>query len=206
MTRLFIAALNGFLMLGGTAIAQSVAAAASPAAEASAKPTGADATPPPADPFDESHLTPEQADALQKELIKESQNPVGNIAVIPFQNNWNYGFGLFARTQYNLNIEPVVPFEITPNLSLVARTIIPLLNQPSPLSPAACNAPGGCPWTFGLSDIQEQLYFAPKVKEGAVICGAGSLFYLPTATPGGLGSGKTSVGPTAVALIMPGRS
>lgn len=149
-------------------------------------------------------MTPVELAAAEKAIIKASQNPVGNIAIIPFQNNWNYGYGPFVRTQYNLNVQPVVPFELSPKLNLIARTIVPLINQPSPLGPVACAGPGGCPWTFGIGDVQEQVYFAPKANAGGIIYGAGPIFYLPTASPGALGSGKTSVGPTAVALIMPG--
>jgi hypothetical protein len=150
-----------------------------------------------------SGMTPEQEQAAAAAVIKASENPVGNIAVIPFQNNWNPGVGPYARTQYNLNIQPVVPIELTPTLTLIARSIIPLINQPSPLPPTTC-ATTGCPWSFGLGDVQEQFYIAPKVAPGKLIWGAGPVIYLPTATPAGLGAGKTSIGPTVVALIMPG--
>ncbi len=143
--------------------------------------------------------TPEQLKAAELALIKSSQNPIGNIALIPFQNNWNYGYGPYVRTQYNLTMQPVVPISLGPSSNLIERSVIPMVSQPSPLGPAACASPTGCPWTFGLSDIQEQLYFAPRTKPGDIIWGAGPIFYLPTATPGSLGSGKTSVGPTAVA-------
>jgi len=149
-------------------------------------------------------MTPEQLKAAEAALIKASQNPVGNIAVVPFQNNWNYGYGPYVRTQYNLNVQPAIPIVLTPTLTLISRTIIPMIDQPSPLGPAACAMPAGCPWTFGIGNVQEQLYLAPKVKPGDLIWGAGPLFYLPTATPGTLSTAKTSVGPTAVALIMPG--
>lgn len=193
---------TGFIVL----LAFLVSRVAQGTAQSIAPPAVADATPVPANAAatSESQMTPEAAAAEEAAVIKASQNPVGNIAVLPFQNNWNYGEGPYVRTQYDLNIQPVIPIMISPQLNLISRTIIPMLDQPSPLSPTACAAPGGCPWTFGLGDIQEQLYFAPRVKPGEIIWGAGPLFILPTATPGGLGISKTSVGPTAVALIMPG--
>lgn len=155
--------------------------------------------------LDDTNLTPEQQAALKAAIIKTSQNPVGNIAIIPFQNNSNYGLGPYTRWQYNLNIQPVVPIMLSTNLSLIARTIIPFVNQPSFAPPAVCASAFGCPSTFGLSDIQEQLFFAPKTPPGALIWGVGPIFQLPTAAPGVLGSGKWSAGPTAVALVMPGR-
>lgn len=149
-------------------------------------------------------LTPAQREALQQAIIKISQNPVGNIAIIPFQNNFNYGVGPYTRFQYNLNIQPVVPFELNPSLSLIARTIIPVIDQPSFAPPAVCAGPSGCGSTFGIGDIQEQLYFGPKTKPGALIWGAGPIFQFPSASPGVLGAGKWAAGPAAAALIMPG--
>lgn len=155
--------------------------------------------------FDVSKLTPAQQEAIRLAIIKISQNPVGNITVFPFQNNFNYGYGPYTRFQYNLNVQPVVPIMLGQNMNLIARTIVPVVNQPSPLSPAVCASAVGCPSTFGLSDVQEQLYFAPKTKPGGLIWGAGPIFQFPSATPPTLGSGKWSAGPDAVALVMPGK-
>jgi hypothetical protein len=154
--------------------------------------------------FDISKLTPAQQEALRLAVIKTSQNPVGNITVFPFQNNFNYGVGPYTRLQYNLNVQPVVPIMLSPNMNLIARTIIPVLNQPSFAPPGVCASPVGCPSTFGLSDVQEQLFFAPKAKPGQLIWAVGPIFQFPTATPNTLGTGKWSAGPDAVALLMPG--
>ena len=142
---------------------------------------------------------------MQLAIIKISQNPVGNISVLPFQNNFNYGFGPYTRMQYNLNVQPVVPIMLGPAMTLVARTIVPIVNQPSSAPPPVCASPYGCPSTFGISDVQEQLYFAPKTNPGALIWGVGPVFQFPTGAPSFLGSGKWSAGPDAVALVMPGK-
>lgn len=154
--------------------------------------------------FDPSKLTPEQRQALQLAIIKTSQNPVGNITVFPFQSNFNYGYGPYARFQYNLNVQPVFPIMLSRNWTLVARTIVPIVGQPSSAPPAVCAGPGGCPTTFGLSNLQEQLFFGPKTKPGAVIWAAGPVFQFPTSSPAVLGTGKWAAGPDAVALVMPG--
>ncbi|MBV8373397.1 MAG: neuromedin U [Candidatus Eremiobacteraeota bacterium] len=151
------------------------------------------------------NLTPAQQEAVKLAIIKTSQNPVGNITVVPFQNNFNYGYGPYTRFQYNLNVQPVIPIMLAPNMNLIARTIIPIVNQPSSAPPGLCASPSGCPSTFGLSDVQEQLFFAPKTKPGALIWGIGPIFQFPTSTPASLGSGKWSAGPNAVALLMPGK-
>jgi hypothetical protein len=153
--------------------------------------------------IDTSNLTPQQQAALQQAIVKISQNPVGNIAIIPFQNNFNYGVGPYTRFQYNLNIQPVVPFMLSKNMNLVARTIIPIISQPTFAPPPAC-AGSGCSPTFGLGDIQEQLFFAPKTKPGELIWGAGPIFQSPSASPSTLGAGKWAAGPALVGLITPG--
>lgn len=109
-----------------------------------------------------------------------------------------------TRYQFNLNIQPVIPIMLDPKLNLISRTIIPVVNQPSGTPPTVC-ARFGCGSTLGLSDIQEQLYFAPKTKPDAPIWGVGPIFQSPTASPGALGSGKWLGGVDAVALLMPGK-
>lgn len=168
---------------------------ASPASQASATPAAS---------ADLSKLTPEQQAAVQAYIIKASQNPVGNIAAIPFQFNNNYAIGPYARYQFNMNFQPVVPIMLSKNWTLVARTIFPVLYTPSNLPPQSCPPSGVCGGTFGISDTQEQLFFAPKTKPGQFIWGAGPIFQFPTATPQVLGSGQWSAGPALVGLVMPG--
>lgn len=182
--------------------AQSASPSPSPSAAAPAAGENSDAD---TGGFDASKLTPEQQQALRLAIIKTSQNPVGNITVVPFQNNFNYGYGPYTRMQYNLNVQPVFPIMLSSKLTLITRTIIPIVNQPSPESPLVCASPGGCPSTLGLGDVQEQLFFAPKTKPGQLIWGAGPVFGFPTATPNRLGAGKWSAGPDVVALVMPGK-
>ena len=155
--------------------------------------------------FDLSKLTPEQRAQLELAIVKTSQNPVGNITVLPFQNNFNYGVGPYARFQYNLNIQPVIPIMLNKQWNLVARTIMPVYSQQSFLSPSLC--PGAnCGSTFGIADFQEQLFFAPKTKPGQLIWGAGPILQFPAGSPQDvLGTGKWGAGINAVALAMPGR-
>jgi hypothetical protein len=138
-------------------------------------------------------LTPEQQQALELVIIKTSQNPVGNITVFPFQNNFNYGYGPYTRFQYNLNVQPVFPIMLSQQWTLVARTIFPIVNQTSSAPPTICALQFGCPSTFGLGDMQEQLFFGSKTKPGQLIWAVGPIFQFPTATPNTLGSGKWAV-------------
>lgn len=202
-----IALLFTTTMLPMRAIAQSVPEPSPTPSQASPTspetPPEAPGAPPAGAGLDLSKLTPAQQASLQAAIIKTSQNPVGNIGIVPFQNNFNYGVGPYTRLQYNLNIQPVVPFMLSKDMTLIARTIIPVINQPSFATPSVC-ATYGCGSTLGLSDIQEQLFFAPKTQPGALIWGVGPIFQFPTASPGVLGAGKWAVGPNIVGLIMPG--
>jgi hypothetical protein len=189
------------------ALSSAVVSAQTPQEAPSPAPTATagEDTHPETDGFDPAKLTPEQREALQLAIIKTSQNPVGNITVFPFQNNFNYGYGPYTRLQYNLNVQPVFPIMLSQKWSLVARTIIPVVNQPSSAPPPVCASQYGCPSTFGLSNVQEQLFFGPKTKPGQLIWALGPIFQFPTATPSALGSPKWAAGPDAVALVMPGK-
>jgi hypothetical protein len=130
------------------------------------------------------------------DLAKTSQNPVGDLISVPFQNNTNFGIGPFERTQNILNIQPVVPISISRKWNLISRTIIPLINQPHFESNDGT--------TFGVGDINPTLFLTPK-KPGKIIWGVGPTVFLPTATDQRLGTGKWSAGPSFVVLAMPGK-
>lgn len=156
--------------------------------------------------FDMSKLTPQQQEALRLAIIKLSQNPIGNITVLPFQNNFNYGVGPYTRFQYNLNIQPVIPIMLSEKWSLISRTIFPIIDTPSFNPPTLCATAVGCGSTFGIGDTQEQLYFGPKTKPDALIWGAGPIFQFPTGSPQAiLGTGAWGAGFDAVALVTPGK-
>jgi len=135
----------------------------------------------------------------ETELAKKTQNPVADLISVPFQSNFHFNAGSKNATVYVLNVQPVIPFHLTSDWNLITRTIIPIINQPS-LFPGP-NAISGSAW--GLGDINPSFFMSPA-KPGALIWGVGPTFTLPTATDWRLGSGKFSLGPTAVALLMEG--
>jgi hypothetical protein len=155
--------------------------------------------------FDISKLTPEEQEAVRLAIIKISQNPVGNITVLPFQSNFNYGVGPYTRYQYDLNVQPVVPIMLSKDWNLIARTIVPIIDEPSFAPPTIC-ATVGCGSTFGIGDTLEEMFFAPKTKPGQFVWGVGPIFSFPTGSPQDvLGSGKWGAGIDAVGLILPGK-
>jgi hypothetical protein len=76
---------------------------------------------------------PAQAKMSAEELAKLTQNPVGNLISVPFQNNTNFSVGPEERRQNILNIQPVIPVSINDDWNVITRTILPVISQPAPL-------------------------------------------------------------------------
>jgi hypothetical protein len=128
------------------------------------------------------------------DLAKAVQNPVADLISVPFQNNTTYNIGPYERAADSLNIQPVIPLHLSTKVLLITRTILPVVYQPDLM-----NTGGG---SSGVGDLNPSFFFSPA-KPGKLIWGVGPAFVLPTATQRAVGSGKWSVGPTAVVLIQP---
>lgn len=131
----------------------------------------------------------------EEDLAKQAQNPIADLISLPFQNDTNFNLGPNNRTQNVLNIQPVIPFNITSNWNLITRTIAPVIYQPDVLSNS-----GG---EFGLGDINTTLFLSPA-NGGKVVWGVGPIISFPTATDKTLGTDKWSAGPSVVLLTTPG--
>jgi hypothetical protein len=154
----------------------------------------------------------QQADeASTQALAAAAQNPVAAMYSLPFQNNTYFGAGPnHDKTANVLNIQPVLPFSFG-DWNIISRTIAPLIYVPNVRAGLGATALGddttsaalgGSPETFGLGDINQTFYFSPAAASD-FIWGAGPSINLPTATSSVIGSGKLSVGPAAVGLVMP---
>jgi hypothetical protein len=124
-------------------------------------------------------------------LAKKLQNPVSDLISVPFQNNFNFGYGPEDKMQYLLNIQPVIPQHVTEQWNWIHRSIIPLIDQPAPVN------------EFGLGDIQYQGFLSPATP-GKLIWGVGPVFQFPSATDSQLGTEKWSAGAGVVAVRMDG--
>ncbi len=138
------------------------------------------------------------AETSEMGLARQTQNPVSNLISVPFQNNTNFGLGPHERTQNVLNVQPVIPVNLgfvgLDEWNVINRTIVPLVYQPT-------GEQGG---EFGLADISHSMFVSPAAP-GRIIWGLGPLVSLPTSVNDRVGPSKLSLGPTAVALTMPGR-
>jgi hypothetical protein len=126
-------------------------------------------------------------------LAKETQNPVSSLISVPLQFNFNTGGDLEDRTFFNLNFQPVIPFELTPNWKMIARTIVPINSFPGP---------EGTRYS-GVGDIQEQLFITPA-KPGGIIWGVGPVLSFPTATAAPAETGTWAAGVGAVVVKSTG--
>lgn len=128
------------------------------------------------------------------DLAKKLSNPISDLVSVPFQFNWEQGVGPDDQTRFILNVQPVMPFSLTRDWNLIARLIVPFVNQP-PL------AEGGAP-AFGVSDILASIFFSP-VKSGFT-WGVGPVVSLPSTSQPTLGTDKWAAGPTFVVLKQSG--
>ena len=142
-------------------------------------------------------ITANPAHALlqdDQELGKQAQNPLASLISLPVQNNTNFGLGPNDRTQNVVNIQPVVPFGLGSKVNLITRTIFPFITQPDLASTSGS--------TTGLGDVLFTAWLSPA-EAGKVIWGVGPVISLPIGKEG-LSTEKWALGPSIVALIMPG--
>ena len=100
------------------------------------------------------------------ELAKKLSNPISDLVSVPFQFNWEQNVGPDKQTRFVLNVQPVMPFSLTPKLNLIARVIVPFVSQP-PLFVGGTAA-------SGVSDILTSFFFSPNTG-GTFTWGAGPL-------------------------------
>lgn len=135
------------------------------------------------------------AAAAEAKLERDVQNPVSELISLPFQNNTTFDSGPYSRTANVMNIQPVIPINISDNWMIKSRTILPLSWQPY-----SGESSGG---EFGLGDTTQTFFLAPR-GDRKLIWGIGPAFVIPTATSTLLGQGKFSMGPSVLALSQPG--
>ena len=130
------------------------------------------------------------------ELARAVQNPIANLISVPFQNNTAFEFGPREKTQNVLNVQPVLPFQLSDNWNLITRTILPIVSQPGFIA--------GQGRENGIGNTLFTSFLSPS-NSGGIIWGVGPAVQLPTSTDDQIAPDEWAAGPSAVALIMPGR-
>jgi hypothetical protein len=134
------------------------------------------------------------AELSEEELAKLAQNPVGNLISLPFQNNTNLNYGPLRKTQNILNIQPVIPIEISPEWNIITRTIVPVVSQPALFE--------GDSRVNGIGPTAFSAFLSPADPKGGVIWGAGPIVQIPTTSDSALGSYRWGLGPSFVILHL----
>jgi len=138
----------------------------------------------------QSATAPSESD---ENLAMELANPVADLVSVPFQFNYDEGYGPKDAGIWKLNVQPVIPFTLNDDWNLITRTIVPVIYQESLAT--------GFDSNFGLGDTVQSFFFSPKKPTSSGwIWGAGPVFSWPTATDIALGSGQWGAGPTFVGL------
>lgn len=148
------------------------------------------------------------------DLAKQSQNPLGAMISLPFENNLLFNIGPSEKTGYALNFKPVLPVRLG-EWNMINRFVVPVIysggqDVPATVAPDVDLGYGSINFdkvtgsAFGLGDITWQPFFGPA-EPGKVIWGVAPVLVMPTATEDRYASDKWSAGVGAVALTMPGK-
>jgi hypothetical protein len=97
----------------------------------------------------------DESATAEEQLQKAVQNPVASLISVPLQNDTNFSLGRFNRTQDVLNIQPVIPANLSGNWMLITRVIQPVVWQPYPTATT-----GG---EYGLGDMVPT-FFSPRAS------------------------------------------
>jgi hypothetical protein len=150
--------------------------------------------------------------SMADDLAKQSQNPLGTVISLPFENNFYSGVGPSDASVYTMNFKPVYPVNIG-DWNIINRFILPAMyseGQDGPVPPGIEVDAGysgiielAQGSEFGLGDLNYTAFISPA-EPGKWIWGLGPAMVLPTATEDRYASDKFSLGASVVALSMPG--
>ena len=81
-------------------------------------------------------------------------NPLAAMISVPRQINYDDDLGLNGDgSMWQINVQPVLPFQINENWNLITRTISPLIRQENLIRSNEIDS--------GLGDIMESMFFSP---------------------------------------------
>lgn len=141
-----------------------------------------------------SLLCPSGSMAQGADIARDLANPFSSLWNVVNQINFNQlRGGVFenSHTQFNWNLQPVMPVPLNGMFNLVNRPVFPFFNNPY------LDGTGEINYAEGLGDIQLASLIVPNKSEG-IIYGLGVTMIAPTARDSRhIGQGLWQFGPTA---------
>jgi hypothetical protein len=133
-----------------------------------------------------------------QDLATQLANPVASLISVPLQSNWEQRIGpVDDGRQYRLNVQPVIPFSLSPDWNLITRWILPVVRQTDIF-------PGAGTQT-GTGDLLASFFFSPaRPTADGWIWGAGPVLLAPTGSNDLTTTDRWGLGPTGVALRQQG--
>ena len=95
------------------------------------------------------------SEAGASDLAQELTNPVADLITLPIQANFDFNLGsLDEGFKLQVNVQPVIPFDLNDDWNLISRTILPIVEQQ--------DVPFLGSYDFGLGDTVQSFFFSPK--------------------------------------------
>jgi len=133
-------------------------------------------------------------------LATKLANPLASMVSVPFQYDWNSGYTDDNGTSNVLIVQPIIPVKLNKKWNLINRPVIPIVLKQTDIA-------GNSGSQSGLGDILYSAWLSPSTPTdlgglGDFVWGLGTAISIPTATSKLTGSGKLSIGPTAIFLLI----